>query len=154
MEQLLALLKEKGLTLGSIESMTGGLFAARVTDVSGASKVFKGSLVTYQVAAKEELLGISPNLISKYDVVSKEVAEEMATKGRKTLKVDVCVSITGNAGPTTEPGKEEVGISYIGVAYLDKCVVTRHKFSGDRKQIREQAVLAMQEEVKKIINLK
>ena len=153
MKELLDLLAENNLTLGSCESMTGGLFAAKVTSVSGASKVFKGSIVSYSPLVKEGVLGISPNLISKYGVVSKEVAEEMARKAKEILDVDVCVSITGNAGPTCEPGKEGVGVFYIGIAYLDGVVVYRKHIHGDRDTIRNCSVLAMQEEIKRLIQL-
>ena len=153
MKELLDLLAENNLTLGSCESMTGGLFAAKVTSVSGASKVFKGSIVSYSPLVKEGVLGISPNLISKYGVVSKEVAEEMARKAKEILDVDVCVSITGNAGPTCEPGKEGVGVFYIGIAYLDGVVVYRKHIHGDRDTIRNCSVLAMQEEIKRLIKL-
>ena len=153
MKELLDLLAENSLTLGSCESMTGGLFAAQVTSVSGASKVFKGSIVSYSPLVKEGVLGISPNLISKYDVVSKEVAEEMAVRAKRLLDVDVCVSVTGNAGPTAEPGKEGVGVFYVGVAYLDKVAVIRKQVDGNREEIRLKAVLAMQEEIKNLINL-
>ena len=152
MKELLDLLARNNLTLGSCESMTGGLFAAKLTSVSGASKVFKGSIVSYSPLVKESVLGISPNLISQFDVVSKEVAEEMALNAKKLLDVDVCVSVTGNAGPTCEPGKAGVGVFYIGVAYLDKVNVFKHQVDGDREAIRNEAVLAMQEDIKKLIN--
>lgn len=153
MKELLDLLVENNLTLGSCESMTGGLFAARATSVSGASKVFKGSIVSYSPLVKESVLGISPNLIEKYGVVSKEVASEMALKAQRLLDVDICVSVTGNAGPTSEPGKEGVGVFYIGIAYLDGVVVFRKHIRGDRDTVRNCAVLAMQEELKRTIKL-
>ena len=146
-EQLLA----KGYTLGSVESMTAGLFASSFVEVPGASKVFKGSLVTYAVEEKVKLLGIEENLINYFGVVSKEVAGEMASKGQKALNVDVCVSVTGNAGPTAEPGGMPVGRTYVGIALKDKNYVFELNFRGNRNKIRKQAVLAMQEELLKLL---
>ena len=153
MEKLVSFLKEKGLTIGSIESMTAGLFAASIAAVPGASKVFKGSVVSYSRLIKENVVGIDPKIIDKFGVVSSEVAHEMASKGKRLLDVDICVSITGNAGPTSEPGSAGVGETYIAVAYKDKVEVFKNQFSGDRNKIREQAVLAMQELVPNIKDL-
>ncbi len=145
--QLVELLKEKGQTIGSIESMTGGLFASSITSVPGASKVFKGSVVSYSPLIKENVVGVNPQTIEKYGVVSKEVASEMADKGRKVLDVDYCVSVTGNAGPTSEPGEAGVGEVYIGLASKEKTTVVKKQFSGERNTIREKSLLAMQEEM-------
>ena len=100
MEDIKKYFVDKGLSLGSIESFTGGLFAATITKIPGASNFFKGSIVTYATEEKERLLGISHIDVEKYGVVSKEIAEQMAVYGRDLLDVDVCVSFTGNAGPS------------------------------------------------------
>ncbi len=151
MKELFNLLKEKGLTLGCVESMTGGLFAASFVSVPGSSKVFKGGLVTYSVEEKTKLLGIEENLINYFGVVSKEVAGEMALKGQKVLNVDLCVSITGNAGPTAEPGGQPVGRAYVGVSLKDKNYVFELNLKGNRNKIRQRAVLAMQEKIIEIL---
>ena len=104
MEKLLQEYKEKGLTLGSVESMTGGLFSAKFTEIPGSSAVFKGGIVTYSAEEKINIVGVKKETIEQFGVVSEQVAIEMAELGRKLLNVDVCVSVTGNAGPTTEPG--------------------------------------------------
>jgi len=145
MKKLLSAYKQKGLTLGSVESMTGGLFAAKFTGIPGSSAVFKGSLVTYSVEEKVALLGIDKELIKKYGVVSKEVAVEMARLGREKLNVDVCVSVTGNAGPTTEPGGKPVGCFYVGVSTKEGTVAKRHQRSQKRNVVRNSAVLAMRD---------
>ena len=151
MIELVQLLKEKSLTIGSVESMTGGLFASSITSVPGASKVYKGSVVSYSPLVKENVIGVKEETIEKYGVVSKEVAYEMAKEGREVLDVDICVSVTGNAGPTTEPGQAGVGEVYIGVSNKKNTQVIKKNFSGDREQIREQTLLAMQEEVLKLL---
>jgi len=145
MESLVKLLEKNKLTLGSVESITGGLFASSITDVPGASKVFKGSIVSYAVEEKVNIVGVNSKTIEKYGVVSKEVAEEMAKDGKEKLNVDVCVSFTGNAGPTTEPGGEPVGAVYMAIAFENKVISKKFMFNGMRIDIKKQAVLAMRE---------
>ena len=151
MEELLRLFKEKGLTLGSVESMSGGLFASSITSVPGASQVFKGSIVTYQTCEKIKLLGIDESIIKEHGVVSKAVALEMACKGQELLDVDVCISITGNAGPTCEPGGMPVGRAYIGLATKSECIFYELNLEGSRNEIREKSVKKMTDLLKKAL---
>ena len=130
---------EQGLTLGSIESFTGGLFASNVTKIPGASNFFKGSIITYATEEKERLLGISHEDVEKYGVVSKEIAEQMAVYGRDVLDVDVCISFTGNAGPSVMENKK-VGEIYIGLATPEKVDVFPFILKGNREEIQTQAV--------------
>ena len=147
MVELVNKLKELQLTIGSIESMTGGLFASNITSVPGASKVFKGSVVSYSALIKENVVGVKKETIDKFGVVSSNVAYEMAEKGRKLLDVDICVSVTGNAGPTAEPGEEGVGVVYLGISSKEGTRTIRKQFNGNREEIRQQTLLAMQEEI-------
>ena len=147
MTELVNKLKELQLTIGSIESMTGGLFASNITSVPGASKVFKGSVVSYSALIKESVVGVKKETIDKYGVVSSKVAYEMAEKGRKLLDVDICVSVTGNAGPTAEPGEEGVGVVYLGISSKEGTRTIRKQFNGNREEIRQQTLLALQEEI-------
>lgn len=137
--ELNKLFREKGLTLGSVESFTGGLFAKEITAISGASKFYKGGLVTYATEEKARLLGISQEDINKYGVVSKEIAYQMADKGRQVLDVDFCVSFTGNAGPDTMENKP-VGEVYIGIANKEEVQVYQFLLKGDRNNIQEEGV--------------
>ena len=136
-------LEEKGLTFGSIESMTGGLFATTVTNVSGASKVYKGSIITYTSEEKINIVGVNKETIDKETVVSSKVAQEMAMNGQKLLNVDICLSITGNAGPTVEKGNKQVGEAYIGICFKGVTAVASFLFKGDRNQIRASACKQM-----------
>ena len=145
MKKLLEAYKEKGLTLGSVESMTGGLFAAKFTEIPGSSAVFKGSIVTYATEEKINIVGVKKETIEKFGVVSKEVAIEMAELGRKLLNVDVCVSVTGNAGPTTEPGGKPVGCFYIAIATKNSTSFEEHQKTKKRNMVRNCAVLAMRD---------
>lgn len=136
-------LEEKGLTFGSIESMTGGLFATTITNVSGASKVYKGSIITYTSEEKINIVGVNKETIDKETAVSSKVAQEMAMNGQKLLNVDICLSITGNAGPTVEKGNKQVGEAYIGICFKGVTAVASFLFKGDRNQIRASACKQM-----------
>ena len=138
-EEINAIFRKIGRTLGSVESFTGGLFAETITSVPGASHFYKGGLVTYASEEKNRLLGISYDIIDQYGVVSKEVASLMASNGQKLLNVDYCVSFTGNAGPEAMEGKP-VGLVYIGIAIYDHVEVYEFNLSGDRKTIQKEGV--------------
>lgn len=140
---------KKGWTIGSIESFTGGLFAKEITSVPGASKYYKGTIVTYATSIKERLLGISHDDVDKYGVVSKEIAEQMAVYGKDLLDVDVCISFTGNAGPDAMEGKP-VGEVYIGISTDEKTEVFPLKLAGDRFEIQSQAVEIAKNLLKKL----
>ena len=133
------LFREKGLTLGSVESFTGGLFAKEITAVSGASRFYKGGLVTYATEEKVRLLGISEEDVQKYGVVSKEIAYQMAEKGRKLLNVDYCISFTGNAGPEAMEGKP-VGEVYIGLSSKEETKSFGFQLKGSREDIQKEGV--------------
>ena len=133
------LFREKGRTLGSVESFTGGSFAKEITSVSGASHFFKGALVTYATEEKNRLLGIPYKDIDEYGVVSKEIAAQMASNGKKLLNVDYCVSFTGNAGPSAMENKP-VGEVHIGIAFQDATQVHSYQLEGTRNEIQEKAI--------------
>ena len=131
-------LKQNGLTVSFTESCTGGMLAAGITSVPGASDVLKGSLVTYSNETKESLAGVSAETINKYSAVSRECALEMAAGGRSAVKSDICISVTGNAGPDPSEG-QPVGVVYIGVNSQFRNEYRKYLFSGDREEIRKKA---------------
>ena len=133
------LLKERGLTVGTAESCTGGMIAARITDVPGASEVFKQGLVTYSNRAKRKLLDVKKTTLKEYGAVSEKTAKEMAKNGAFITGSDACVSVTGTAGPTGGTEEKPVGLVYIGCCYNNKTVVKEFHFKGERQKIREQA---------------
>ena len=141
--QLLELLGEKGLSLGSAESLTAGMFASNVCDIPGASNVFKGAIVAYDPAMKMRLLGVKQATLDTHGVVSHQVAAEMARGGAKALGVDICVSCTGNAGPCVQEGGEPVGRVFVGVYYEGNTWTIPLQLNGDRNAIRAQTVDAM-----------
>jgi PncC family amidohydrolase len=139
-EELLHLMAAQGLTLGSVESLTGGLFAATFCGVPGASAVFKGAIVTYANEEKIALVGVKASTIERCGVVSQSVADEMAAGGLSALHVDYCVSFTGNAGPTCEPGEAKVGEVYMTIACAQEERAFPLFLRGSRNEIRTQAV--------------
>ena len=138
-QKVVAALKERGLTMTTVESCTGGMIAAAVTSVAGSSSVFHQGYVTYCDAAKHEMAGVRKKTLRKYTAVSRQTAKEMAAGGARAAKADCCISVTGYAGPPSgEPG-EEVGLVYIGCAFRGKVKVKECHFSGTRGEVREQA---------------
>lgn len=127
---LLRLLSERGQTIGTAESMTGGLVTARLTDLPGSSAVVKGGVVAYQTELKQRLLGL-PDVPG---VVSEEAAVALATGARALLDVDVALSVTGSAGP--DPLEKPVGTVMIGVATPEDARAREMRFTGDRDRIR------------------
>ncbi len=117
-EVVVRLLKEKKLTITAAESCTGGMFAAAITDVPGASEVLSSSYVTYSNESKIKELGVPAEVIERYGVVSKETAEAMAAGVKERSGADIAISVTGFAGPEFDPG-HEAGEAYIGYAMGD-----------------------------------
>lgn len=138
MEELAKALIEYNISISSVESFTVGNFAAMLGSVPGISKVYKGSLVTYQSETKERLLGIPHDTIEQCGVVSKEIAALMCVNGKQILSSDICVSFTGNAGPDTMEGKP-VGLIYIGIMY-EGVNVYELSLKGSRQEIQQQAI--------------
>ena len=139
-EVCLALLKEKGLTLGAAESCTGGLLAKYMTDLPGSSAVFRGGVVSYTDGVKAGLLGVPQALLDEYGAVSPQVAEAMARGAKAALGCDIAVSTTGIAGPDSDDRGNPVGLVYLGLAYEDKCYVKEfHAGNVARERVRRQS---------------
>ena len=139
-EKIVRFLNEHNMMITTVESCTGGLIAARLVNVSGASNVFSEGYITYSEDAKAKMVGVNPETIKKYNVVSEEVAYEMASGGAKTANADVAVSVTGVAGPLGGTKAIPVGTVCIGVYYKNKVITEKFLFNGDRLQVRNQAV--------------
>ena len=138
-ERTVALLKAQGKTLACAESCTGGMIAERITDVPGASAVFRGGVVSYAVAVKEVVLGVSPQDIAAHSAVSAPVARQMAQGVRLLLHSDVAVSTTGVAGPGPDDRGNPQGTVYIALAAPDKTACWHFHCDGDRRAVREAA---------------
>ncbi len=136
-EEVISLLSEKGLTLTAAESCTGGLIAKRLTDVSGASAVFHGSLVTYSNRLKEKWLGVQAETLQKYGAVSAQTAREMALGARKAADADLAVAVTGIAGPNSDDTNKPVGLVFIALADRDSVTVEKYE-NQFTDNVREQ----------------
>lgn len=128
----------RGLTLSAAESCTGGLVSHSITSMPGASRYFKAAIVAYAPEIKEHILGISPETIDKYGVVSRQIASEMAEKVRILTKTDCSVSTTGNLGPDLLEGKE-LGLIYVAASIEGKTVSRELRLKGDRAGNKEEA---------------
>jgi nicotinamide-nucleotide amidase len=126
-------------TLAVAESCTGGKIAERITANAGASNYFKGSIVSYATATKENVLKVPKDLISKYSVVSSQVAEAMAKNARELFKTDYAISTTGNAGPTKGDADAEVGIVFIAIATPDMVYSQEFMFGKGRIKVINKA---------------
>ena len=138
------LLIERGLTLATAESCTGGLLGNRITNVAGSSEYYLGGIVSYSDSAKMNLLGVSQETLKEFGAVSEETAQEMAAGARRVLQSDVGVSITGIAGPTGGTEDKPVGLVYIAVDVAGDVAVRKFVFSEDRrynKEVSAQAAL-------------
>lgn len=138
-EMVLDLCRERGLTLATAESCTGGMVAARLTAIPGASDVFVGSVVAYANAVKEASLGVPGDLIAAHGAVSAEVAAAMAEGARAKLGVDVAVAVTGVAGPGGASDEKPVGLVFAHVVGPDGERAVRTELPGDRDMIRGRA---------------
>jgi nicotinamide-nucleotide amidase len=133
---VLALLGEQGLTLGLAESLTGGLVSSRITDVPGASKVFRGSIVSYATEVKDDVLGVTER-----PVVSAAAAEAMATGARRVLGADVGLALTGVAGPDEQDG-ERPGTVFVGLDLDGEVSSVRLQLPGDRPRVRQFSTIS------------
>lgn len=154
---LVELCKEKGVSVGFAESLTGGMISSSVVNIPGASVVFKGSVVSYTNEIKERVLGVSEDIITANTEVSAECAEAMAIGAARTLGVELVISVTGIAGPTGElPGKP-VGTVYMGYYYEgpdffgELTGSVRLNLTGDRDAIRTGTVLAALDLASKLV---
>ena len=147
--------RQKSLTLGVVESATGGLISHLITNIAGSSDYYRGSITAYSNEVKIKAVGVKEVTVNQYGAVSPQVAEEMAHGGRRILAVDICLADTGIAGPGgATPGKP-VGLFYIGLSHTDGTDSRKHNFGGDREQNKRDAAGAALSWLKEyLINLK
>ncbi|MBO6007442.1 MAG: competence/damage-inducible protein A [Lachnospiraceae bacterium] len=130
------LLVSASMTLSTVESCTGGLISSRIVSESGASEILKCGFVTYSNESKSKLVGVKKSTLDKYGAVSEQTASEMAKGGAKASGSDVCISVTGIAGPDGGTKEKPVGLVYIGCCVKGKVTVKEFRFSGNRNKIR------------------
>jgi PncC family amidohydrolase len=133
--------KGKNLTLSVAESCTGGLISHYLTTLAGASNFFEAGVVSYSIDSKKRILGVSPEIISQYGVVSNETAREMAEKMRLLTKTDFSLSTTGNLGPDVLEGKDK-GLVYIAVSKKGQTFSRELRLKGDRSENKKSAAIS------------
>lgn len=141
-ERVAALLMQRGYTVTTAESCTGGLLAGRLMNVSGISGAYKEGYITYSNGAKEKLLGVSHATLDAYGAVSEQTAQEMAKGAAKQAGACAALATTGIAGPDGGTPQKPVGLVYIGCYVNGVTVVEEHVFAGERAQVRNMAVEA------------
>ena len=140
-EVVLALLRARGLTVATAESCTGGLVAARLTAVPGASDCFVGGVIAYSDAVKRDALGVPADVLTRHGAVSAETAAAMARGARERLGADVAVAVTGIAGPGGGSAAKPVGLVHVRASGPDGEVGTELRVPGDGESIRRRAAV-------------
>jgi nicotinamide-nucleotide amidase len=136
---LIKKLQENNLTIAVAESLTGGLVAASLTEIPGASKVFKGSITAYADEIKQNVLNVNKETILKFTSISEQVALEMAINVRTIMKSDIGISTTGVAGPEKSAGFAP-GLVFVAISIGDHNMCQKLELTGDRSKIRNQTV--------------
>jgi nicotinamide-nucleotide amidase len=145
------LLTQQNKTISTAESCTGGKIAQVLTSVSGASKYFKGSVISYATEIKTTVLGLSDDLVKEHSVVSAEVAREMAINSKDLMKTDYAIATTGNAGPSKGDSDAEVGTVFIALATPNEVIVEEFNFGQPRDKVIDRAVVKSLEMLRKEI---
>jgi len=133
------ILKKRNETVAVAESITGGELGARFTSVSGSGDAFLGGVISYDEKVKQQLLGVAHETLEKFGPVSEQTAREMAEGVRANLGATYGISLTGNAGPTSDKDKKPVGLVYIAVAGPMGTECTENKFHGLREDVRKRS---------------
>ncbi len=131
-------LREKGWRLAVAESCTGGLIGHRITNISGSSTYYLGSITAYAYEAKVRLLGVSWDTLEKYGAVSKETIEQMALGVRRSLTADVGLAVSGIAGPTGGTPTKPVGYTWIGLSTSQGIWTLQHTAGGNRIENKQE----------------
>jgi nicotinamide-nucleotide amidase len=148
-----SLLKSQKLTLGAVESATGGLISHLITNVSGSSDYFQGSITSYSNEIKVKLIGVKTETLKKHGAVSAQVAREMARGGRNVLNTDICIADTGIAGPNGATAAKPIGLFYFGLSHSSGTFARKQVFHGNREQNKELAAVAALSWVKEYLSI-
>ena len=146
-QKVVTLLKKNKLNISFAESCTGGLLSSSITSVSGSSKIFSIGFVTYSNQAKTLLLKIPKNIIKKYGAVSIQCCTAMVNNLSKISKSQICISVTGIAGPNGGTKQKPVGLVYIGIKVKQKVIVNKCFFKNKNR------IFIQKHTVKKALNL-
>ena len=154
-QELVKLLSERGLTVTTAESCTGGQVSAAITSIPGASSVLDGAIVTYSPGVKGRFLNINPSILYEVGVVSAECAEAMAKGAAALFAADAAIALTGYAGPGGGDPENPTGTVYIAVALFGQTTVRRLSLEGDRNEVRaaaaKEAICLLCEKIREIM---
>ena len=150
-ETVVRLLTKYGLTVTTAESCTGGMVAAKIINVPGASDVFDQGYITYSNKSKRKILDVSKATLKKYGAVSEQTAREMALGGVLAADADACVAVTGLAGPDGGTEEKPVGLVYVSCCMKDEVIVEECHFNGTRQAIREHAAVTALDLLRRMI---
>lgn len=139
-ERIAALLRQRGFTVTTTESCTGGLLAGRLINAAGISEVYKEGYITYSNEAKEKLLHVSHETLETYGAVSEQTAQEMVLGAAEAAGAQAALATTGIAGPDGGTQKKPAGLVYIGCHVNGVTTVERHMYAGERAHVRSMAV--------------
>jgi nicotinamide-nucleotide amidase len=141
-QEVASLLCLKKLTLGIVESASGGLISHRITNIPGSSNYYKGSVIAYSNEIKIKLIGVLEETLNTYGAVSSQVVVEMAQGGRKILSADICLADTGIAEPSGVTFGKPPGLFYIGLSHQVGTYSQQHNFHGNRGENKHSATEA------------
>lgn len=144
-KQVVELFIEKGLTLSTAESCTGGGVAAAITSVPGSSQMFNGTVVAYSNEIKSSILRVDPAILTECGAVSSETVVAMACGVRKLMKTDVSISTSGIAGPSGGTAEKPVGLVHFGISDDLGCQFYRFIFDGDRVMVQKESIVFLLE---------
>lgn len=147
-------LKQRGMMLATAESCTGGWVGEAVTAVPGSSRWYDRGFITYTNEAKQEMLGVAAETLARYGAVSEETVREMVTGALKNSRAEVALAISGIAGPSGGTAEKPVGLVWLAWASINGTIrAEKQVFSGDRREVRRQAVEAALKGVLALLNL-
>jgi nicotinamide-nucleotide amidase len=149
---VLGLLRDRHMTVAVAESCTGGMLGARLTSVPGSSEVLRGGIIAYADAVKQAMLGVRAETLSADGAVSEATTREMASGGRARFSVDVCVSISGVAGPGGGTSEKPVGTVWIAADVRGSVRSERLALIGDREEIRRRSTQAALNLVRRMLS--
>jgi nicotinamide-nucleotide amidase len=133
------MLIDKGITITTAESCTGGLLASYIVSHSGVSSIYSGSIISYSNEIKHRLLGVSEDTLSNFGAVSKECVKEMCDGAMRIFNSDIAIGVSGVAGPNGGTKFNPIGSVVIGIKFKDIYEIRRYSFSGDREGIQQES---------------
>ncbi|MGL5978035.1 MAG: CinA family protein [Erysipelotrichaceae bacterium] len=150
MEQLKTILEDHKLTIASAESVTAGLFCAKLAECNHASNVLKGGVVVYCNQAKHEVLGVPLTILEQYGAISEACVEDMAKRVACLFQSDLGIAFSGNAGPEASDSKP-VGLCYMCIYYQGKSIVFEDRMQAERNAIREALCVLGANRIKELL---